>query len=152
MKIRTSFFCLTLLVSCVSAPDNYQLLEGEWRNISLQLVQHSLNNSGKDSVLVIENGQWDSILRIRPIRTTYLGDGTFVSRYYNLNDSLLFESGGTWHFIGDSLYLATEEGVTAYHFKMLENGQARFIARLDWDSDGHSDDLYDGVQQKQKNN
>ncbi|MEQ8688119.1 MAG: hypothetical protein RIE86_22640, partial [Imperialibacter sp.] len=107
MKAVYSFVCLAcLLASCTSQPDNYELIEGEWRNVSLQLIQHTIANSSADSTLTIKNGDWDSVLQMRPIRTTFNSDGTYMSRYYNLSDSLIFESGGHWHFIGDSLYLS----------------------------------------------
>jgi hypothetical protein len=150
MKAIYSFVCLAcLLASCTSKPDNYELLEGEWRNVSLKLIQHTIANSSADSTLTIKNGDWDSVLQMKPIRTTFSSNGTYISRYYNLSDSLVFESGGHWHFIGDSLYLSSEEGDNSYLFQVLENNQARFVSRLDWDSDGQPDDEYDGIQQKQ---
>lgn len=142
------FFVSLLTVSCTSGPDNYELLEGEWTNISLNLEQRSLNNSSIDSVLQVKEGQWDSLLQMKPIRTTYNANGTFISRYYNLSDSLLFETEGQWYFVGDSLYLATDEGVTGYYFTRLPNNRASFEAIVDWDNDGRRDDLYKGVQQK----
>jgi hypothetical protein len=151
MKTAFSIFCLTILLAgCAGKPDRFQQLEGEWRNVSLRLVQHTIANGSLDSTLIIKNGDWDSILQMRPIRTTFHSNGTYVSRYYNLSDSLIFESGGDWHFIGDSLYLSSAEGQNAYHFQMLDDNQARFVSMLDWDSDGSADDEYDGIQQKQQ--
>lgn len=140
---------MLVTLSCSSKPDKYTLLEGEWTNVSLSLHQKTVNNSQKDSTLIIEEGQWDSLLRMKPIRTTYKNNGTYISRYYNLNDSLLFESEGKWHFLGDSLYLSSDEGLTVYYFQVLSEKRAGFNATLDWDNDGESDDIYDGVQQKQ---
>lgn len=149
MRPGTCIFLLLLMYSCSPAPDKYEVLEGEWTNVSLVLEQKSVNNSDYDSVLRVEEGQWDSVLQMKPIRTTYLKNGTYTSRYYNLSDSLLFESEGKWHFRGDSLYLSTDEGTTAYLFKMLPGNRAGFVATLDWDDDGQPDDIYDSVQQKE---
>ncbi len=150
MKLTYLVLCLVVLMSsCSTQPDNYELLEGEWRNVSLQLIQHSMANGSVDSTLIIKNGEWDSILQMKPIRTTFISNGTYVSRYYNLSDSLIFEAEGNWHFIGDSLHLVSEEGSNSYLFEMLDDRQARFVSKLDWDNDGLSDDLYDGIQRKQ---
>jgi hypothetical protein len=151
MKVLLPFFTwLVILTGCAERADNYQLLEGEWRNVSMTLVQHSVDSDRPDSVLVIKDGDWNNALQMAPIRTTYNGNGTYVSRYYNLSDSLVFESEGTWHFLGDSLYMQADESTTAYHLQWLDNDQARFVARLDWDGEGYPDDEYEGVQQKQK--
>ncbi len=149
MRTTASFFLLlSLSLSCSTEKDKYAQLEGEWSNVSLYVQQKTVNNTEHDSILIVNEGQWDSLLQMKPIRTTYYNNGTYISRYYNLADSLLFESEGKWHFIGDSLYLSTDEGSTAYYFSVLPNNRAGFAAVLDWDNDGYSDDFYDGVQQK----
>jgi len=134
--------------SCSQRKDNYEAMLGEWSNVSLTLRQTTVNNGARDSTLLIEAGQWAATLGMNPIRTTYAGNGGYVSRYYNLHDSLVFESEGSWYVIGDSVYLGSEEGVTSYFFEPLGNGKARFVSLLDWDGDGKRDDLYDGIQQK----
>lgn len=144
------FAGLMIFTGCAKRADNYQLLEGEWRNVSMTLLQHSVGRGQQDSVLVIKEGDWNNVLQMAPIRTTYNINGTYISRYYNLSDSLVFESAGTWHFLGDSLYMLADETTTTYHLEWLDNDRARFVARLDWDGDGSSDDEYEGVQQKQK--
>lgn len=153
MKPTTySIVLLFLMMQCGEKKDNYETMLGEWVNVSMTLRQITVD-SGRgpaDSTLLIGEGQWDSILQMRPIRTTYSDNGTYVSRYYNLKDSLLFESEGNWYFLGDSLYLSNEVEVNAYFFEVLESNQARFVSQLDWDGDGDKDDRYDGIQQKQE--
>lgn len=100
-----------------------------------------------DSVFNIPKGQWEAVLKIKPILTTYLEDGNYNSEYINLDGSPLQTSTGQWRVEGDSLYL-TEQGQTTAYFFEWQEGRATFKGYLDWDNDGASDDLYVGVQVK----
>ncbi|OEK02416.1 hypothetical protein BFP97_13185 [Roseivirga sp. 4D4] len=100
-----------------------------------------------DSLFSVPAGQWEAVLGIKPILTTYTEDGKFNSDYISLEGELLQSKGGAWELKGDSLFLTEDGQTTAYFFDWRE-GKAGFIGYLDWDNDGHADDLYEGVQIK----
>ena len=124
-----------------------QALTGEWRNVSMKVNITSLNNTSRDSVTDVPEGQWETIMDIKPIRTVFREDGTFRSEYRNLADSIVFVSDGTWSVTGDSLSM-TESGNTSSYFTRISNGKAEFTGYIDWDQDGKADDLYFGIQEK----
>lgn len=127
--------------------DLKRALTGEWRNVSMKINITSLNNTSRDSVTDVPEGQWETILKIKPIRTNFKEDGTFRSEYRNLADSIVFVSEGTWLVTGDSLSM-TESGNTSSYFLLVSNGRAEFTGYIDWDQDGEADDLYFGIQEK----
>ncbi len=100
-----------------------------------------------DSLFSVPKGQWEAILGIKPIRTTYALEGKYTSEYISLAGELLQSKEGQWELKGDSLFLTEDNQTTAYFFDWRE-GKAAFIGYLDWDNDGHADDLYEGVQLK----
>ena len=124
------------------AIDNTEELLGTWRNLSM-----TVRYLDKDSVFEVPEGRWEEKLQIKPIITTYAEDGTYSSKYYNLADSLLLTTSGTWSLMQDSLYLTAEGKTKAYRF--LKQGDiAVFTAQLDWDQDGLANELYSGRQKK----
>ena len=124
-----------------------EALPGEWRNLSMTVNMKSVNNSGQDSISAVPEGEWETILNIKPIRTIFSQDGTFQSEYRNLSDSVIFVSAGTWTVTGDTLSM-TESGSTNHYFIRIANGKAEFTGYIDWDGDGESDDLYVGIQKR----
>lgn len=114
---------------------------GEWKNVSMKVTFPN------DSVFDVPGGQWEDILQIRPIVTTYADDKSYTSRYYSLSDSLVFTSQGNWHVSKDSLYLISDSDTTAYKFTK-EGVKGFFTGYVDWDGNGQKDDLYFGVQTK----
>ncbi len=95
----------------------------------------------------VPKGKWEEVLKIKPIQTIYKDDGTYNSTYWDLDGTVMRETGGEWEMVGDTLFL-TDSGVrTGYHVEWME-GKAAFSGYLDWDSDGDEDDLYRGVQIK----
>lgn len=90
-------------------------------------------------------------LKIKPILTSYYPDGRYETKYYNLEDSLLFTSQGNWVLNGDSIYLKEGGITTAYHF-IPDLPRATFIGLLDWDQDGDISEIYEGVQVKTNHN
>ncbi|MDN5200065.1 hypothetical protein QQ008_01800 [Fulvivirgaceae bacterium BMA10] len=120
---------------------------GKWVNVSLHVHMNSYNNSETDSTMLAEEGQWENILKIKPIETTYLENGTFRSVYIGLNDSIVGETSGQWEINEDSLIL-TIDGIRIAYKTELNNNRTTFTGFLDFDSDGQSDDLYSGIQEK----
>lgn len=115
---------------------------GTWSNLSMTVTYLDI-----DSVYDVPEGKWEEILRIKPIKTTYHEDSTFVSEYVKLDGSPLFTSTGKWYLKKDSLYLETDGALSAYKFSM-ENNVGRFVGKIDWNGDGSARELYDGKQQK----
>ncbi|PIB36998.1 hypothetical protein BFP72_17110 [Reichenbachiella sp. 5M10] len=120
-----------------------QDLVGKWTNLSLLVTMKRLEES--DSVLQAKEGEWERVLKIKPIETTFLKDSTFASEYYTLEGQKMNTTYGKWWVEKDSLVMLTESGETRYDFELTGN-RVRFRATLDWDGDGLADDYYDGVQ------
>ncbi len=136
--------CLALF-SCESNIKKDQLL-GQWYNESLTVKIGALDGT-VDSLFSVPAGQWEAVLGIKPILTTYTEDGKFNSDYISLEGEVLQSKTGKWELKGDSLFLTEDGQTTAYFFDWRE-GKAGFIGYLDWDNDGHPDDLYEGIQVK----
>ncbi len=147
--LATSFFAF-LLMACSTGEmekekeliGNSEALIGTWRNVSMTITYQDM-----DSVYNVPEGKWEEVLGIKPIITTYTRDSLFESKYYGLNDSLLFTSKGKWYFKGDSLFLESDGSTDAYNFS-LQDQIGRFTSLLDWNGDGLKNELYDGFQKK----
>jgi hypothetical protein len=121
---------------------------GTWKNVSLTVeIQSRAGIQDSSDVFEVKEGQWEEILQIRPIHTTYLDDSSFSSVYRDLNDSIVNSSQGKWYTQGDSLFLQIDQTTFSYH-TLITGDTGIFRGYLDWDSDNASDDLYYGVQLK----
>lgn len=144
-------FALLLSVSCTTKNNESSLKDedivGAWENVSLNVKMNTFQNRDTTSYLRAPEGQWEEVLKIKPIRTVYLKNGEFTSTYRDLSDKVVGESQGKWSIRNDSLILVADDVEYAYSV-ILENGKARFISLQDWDQDGKADDLYDGWQKK----
>ena len=130
--------------------DNAANLIGEWNNISMRVEINSKNNSDSNEILNVDREEWESKLKIKPIRTFFRADSTWNSAHYNLEDSLVYNPTGKWWLNGESLVMAQQfpsPDTTMYVFK-LTGDTASFDTQLDWDMDGKKDDRYFGRQQK----
>lgn len=145
-KLSLVFLSLAFLYACNSKSKD-SLILGQWYNESMQVELNALGGKS-DSTFSISSGQWESVLNIKPILTTYTVDGGYSSRYTDLDGRVVRSTLGQWTLIGDSLFLTEEGNTTAYFFLWLE-GRGSFKGFLDWDGDGQSDDLYTGIQIKQ---
>jgi hypothetical protein len=156
-KIIFNLFLMALsFVACSpqqTAQSNLRkALIGEWRNVSIHVTINTANNSDSSAVFAADESNWEEKLRMKPIRTFYKEDGSYISEYRNLSDSLFHTASGTWSVRGDSLILnQTQPSAETYRSQvMIKDALAEFTIRLDWDQDGNEDDLYFGVQRKQK--
>lgn len=116
---------------------------GTWANVSLLVTMKNINK--KDSILEAKEGEWEQVLKMKPILTTFKSDGSFISEYTDLNESLIKSDSGIWFVRHDSLILEVKGKESVYHFTII-NDRIRFKANLDWDGDGEVDDTYDAVQ------
>ena len=118
--------------------------EGTWTNVNLAVT---IKNEARDSLVVVNEGEWEKVLGIKPILTTFSSDSSFISKYYSLDNNLMFTSSGKWWVEKDTLVMISESAKNKYAFELDENG-VRFSGMLDWDQDGLMDDYYEGVQIK----
>ncbi|OEK01917.1 hypothetical protein BFP97_10490 [Roseivirga sp. 4D4] len=142
---------LLLLISFASCRNTDHLspldLVGTWQNTALNVDINSVNDTDSMSTLVVAPGEWEKVLSIKPIKTTYWTDGTFASVYIGLDGKELGREKGKWSISNDSLILVSNNYRNAYRVTFSKD-QARFVSLLDWDQDGSRDDLYDGWQKK----
>ncbi|MFY0626212.1 MAG: hypothetical protein JXR07_07960 [Reichenbachiella sp.] len=142
MKILVVLLTVTLFVSC--APDKEHSMNdlfGSWKNSTLKV---EMIGGREDSLLLVQKGEWEKVLGIKPIITNFNSDSTFSSDYYTLDDQLFHTSIGVWWIRNDSLVMLTEEGETVYKYKM-EGNKIEFTSTLDWNVDGNLDS-YQGTQ------
>lgn len=43
----------------------------------------------EDSILQAKEGEWEQVLKIKPIQTEFFDDDTFTSKYTNLNGEII---------------------------------------------------------------
>lgn len=156
LKISSLVLILSCLLACESEPNKneivsgdlplpvQELLIGEWKNSSLTLV---IDND-VDSTLILNSENWVDILGIQPIVSEFRKDSSYLSTYYSPEGEEIMTSSGIWYVEGDSLFMIEREIPNAYHVR-LEGNTAYFRGYIDWDQDGISDDLYEGVQERQ---
>jgi hypothetical protein len=99
----------------------------------------------QDSVLEAKEGEWEKVLKMKPILTEFRADGTFTSEYTDLNEKLIKKDIGKWVIRNDSLVVISDGKESVYHF-VIANDRVHFKAKLDWDGDGENDDVYDAIQ------
>jgi hypothetical protein len=144
-KLLTLVLLTAFLCSC--QPNLEEQLVGSWQNITLNVQMNTAQGQDTTTYLVVEEGQWEEILEIKPILTTFLADGTFTSEYFGLDGKPMGTEAGEWSVKKDSLIMFSEAYTGSY--KVILNGnRVRFISYLDWDQDGAPDDLYDGWQER----
>jgi len=144
MKYRILNLALISLIFCACQPSTPSLI-GSWENTSLTVTM-KLDN-GQDSLMLVPEGSWADVLKIKPIVTNYAEDGTFKSEYFSLEGDPIGTEAGTWKMKGDSLILNSAGYDNAYQVS-FEGDNVRFTSLLDWDQDGQPDDLYDGWQKR----
>jgi hypothetical protein len=145
---------LILAVVCVTAfsaiPQESlsKQLIGEWRNIYLKI---KLNiNDAKSTVMEVDSSNWEARLKIKPIRTHFMADGSYYSEYFNLKDSIVRRTSGTWAIKYDTLTMAEvkpEKSTLKLHISIAKN-RATFSGIIDFNGDGKVDDEYYGIQKK----
>jgi hypothetical protein len=127
-------------------------LIGEWNNISIKVDIHSKKNTDSSDTFVAARGEWEKVVKIKPIRTFLRADSTWNSAHYTLTDTLFYDPSGKWWLEGDSIVLEQikpSPDITKYLLR-LNGDTASFTTVLDWDMDGKKDDAYFGEQVKRK--
>ncbi len=124
-------------------------LYGEWRNVSMIIT--TAHNTPNSAVEEYKEENWEKDLKIKPIRTYYNADGTYISEYRDLDNIVFNTTSGTWATKQDSVVLnqtKPEKRSAAYHVNFQSENTATFSALLDWTNNGKKDDLYVGKQQR----
>ncbi len=132
---------LFLVLSCNNDKNLEKNLLGTWSNVSLQIT------FANDSIFKVEEGQWEEVFKMKPIKTTYYKGNRYVSEYRDLNDSLIKRNLGRWSIKNDSLYLDSNGIVTSFLFN-YDNKRGEFTGTVDWNQD-NIDESYYGVQKKE---
>ena len=145
-RIFTLFLTCFLFASCQSENFSEKLI-GTWENTSLR-IDIKLPD-GRDSLMVVPEGDWEKVLGIKPIVSTFSADGTFKSEYFSLEGQPIGTESGDWEVRKDSLYLIYAGSDNAYKMS-FDGDRVRFIGMIDWGQGGKADDLYDGWQKRVK--
>lgn len=125
-------------------------LLGTWQIKSMVIQMNSFRGTDSTAYFVVNQDAWEETMYIKPIITNLTKDGTYRSRYYDLSGKLIREAAGNWSVEKDSMIFIENNLRTAYHATVNDTA-ARFRAVIDWDRDGETDDLYEGIQLKVKN-
>ncbi|UXX80420.1 hypothetical protein N7E81_04815 [Reichenbachiella carrageenanivorans] len=136
------------LVSCSAKKDGSlreSELIGKWTNVSLLVTMKRLEK--QDSVLQAKEGEWEKVLKMKPILSEFHEDHTFTAQYSNLQEEIIKEQVGKWLVRNDSLVIVIDGAETVYQFD-VKNDRVTYKAKMDWDGDGHANDFYDAVQVK----
>ena len=136
MNNRIISLALICFIFCACESKSPSLI-GTWANTALT-VNMKLPN-GQDSVLSVPDGQWEAVMKFKPIQTTFAEDGSFKSKYIGLDGTLLGVEEGTWQMRNDSLILKSGGYDFAYHVS-YEGNKSRFVSLLDFDQDGDDDE------------
>lgn len=130
--------------SAVKEETKNEKLIGSWKNLSMIVRM-------PDSTLNVAEGNWEDVLGIKPIITTFSEDGSYVSEYRTLEDSAFMTRTGAWMVENDSLTMIDGETPNKYHIEIIEDTVV-FTGFLDWDQDGVDNDHYAGKQIRLKKN
>ena len=147
--MKHTFFALALslcLFGCESKPGiTKEQFIGTWENLNIHATLKM--DDGSDSLVIVNEGEWETKLFIKPIVSEFKADGSFTSAYYSPDGDLLNQGNGKWEIRNDSLVLAYD-GFTFVYKVTFAADSARFESMLDFDQDGKSDDFYDSWQRK----
>lgn len=122
---------------------------GEWRNVSMEIT--TAYNTSSSKIEIYEEQNWEKDLGIKPIRTYYKTDGTYISEYRDLEGVVFSTTSGKWSIKQDSVYLnqiKPETRGATYHVEFHDDNTATFTGMLDWTSNKKKDDLYIGKQRR----
>lgn len=128
---------------------NSQLI-GEWNNISIKIDVQSKNNTDSAELFEVNRPEWETKLKIKPIRSFFRADSSWNSAHYNLSDSLVYNPSGKWWIADGKLIMQQtfpSADTTVYSLSITKD-TATFEALVDWDMDGKKDDKYFGRQIK----
>jgi len=158
LRLILFFVIAGICVSGVEAQSNADSLlqtqlSGTWINTYLKVNVNTENNSTKNRVIEASSSNWVSVLRSKPVVTTFNSDGAYNSVHRTIADSVFYNPSGNWHIAGDTIIMNdTSPRSMTYKFRLvLKSDTAYFWGREDWDNDGKRDDDYYGYQVRADN-
>ena len=122
-------------------------LPGTWEAVSIKVSLTTVDSTEVDSLFEVSEEYWVQKFSIKPVTTIFQPDNKFRQEFRNSQDSMLNEVKGIWNVFGDTLMLI-EPNATYTYLVDVSKGLITFNATLDWDGDGATDDLYQGVHRK----
>lgn len=155
MSIRTHLLLtlslLFLLAACKPRKGGVDLrtaIVGEWENYSLQ-VNLAPTSPQAEKVVKVKPGNWREDMKMAPTLTRYRKNGTVVTEYRTLSDSIFFATEGTWDVHKDSLIVIFKPKLVRTAYKVAFNGNfATFTGVVDFDLDKVANDQYELVCRK----
>jgi len=142
---------LLLLVGCSERREYAPELLGTWENTFLMLESADVSEMDpRFEVFVADSNNWERVMGIKPVRTTYQADGTLSAEYRNLLDSVYTVAGGTWHTRDDSLYFfqwKPDTFIATWRFAVAMD-TLKMWGIVDWERDGVRNDKYYGTQKR----
>ena len=143
MKQFFAIIFLAGLIGCAETKVHDPLLVGTWESSFLFIESADVPETDpRWEYFVATPNSWERAMGIRPVRTTYVVDGTFSAEYRNLQDSVFVKATGTWHTAGDSLYFfqwAPDTFTATYQFTVSQD-TLKFLGVVDWERDGLRND------------
>jgi len=143
--------CIISLSAATFQTNLSKQLVGEWRNVYMNIIMHSYNNTNQTQIMEADSTNWEQRLQIKPIRTYFKSDGTYYSEYRDLTDKVERKVSGKWNITrADTLVMMQldPEKVTLKLHLSIDNDHATFRGLIDFDGDGKRDDEYYGIQKK----
>lgn len=154
-QLSLSLFLFGSLVSCggdpaESAQDQTEPLPleeaipGRWETIEIRTEVNSYEGRDTSFVDLITEADWLQVYAMKPIRTTFQPDGTFLREHELRSGEMIDQVNGTWGIYQDSIIVNSPQESQRYGVR-FENDKMVLEARLDWDNDGAADDYYRSV-------
>lgn len=116
---------------------------GIWEGVSFNVIVNSFENNADSSfVFEVNEADWEQKLQVKPVKTIYLPDSTYIQEFHNLAGDMYDQSKGLWNTYGDTLLLLERDATYTYDGKIKTNGLLELRSLVDWDGDGQEDDEY----------
>lgn len=155
MPFRTftlmAFSLLLILAGCKPRKGGIDLREaivGEWENYSMR-VELAPTSPKEEKVMETKAGKWREDMKMAPPLTRYRKNGTAVTEFRTVNDSIFFATDGTWDVHKDSLIVTFKPQMVRTAYKVEFSGDyATFTGIVDYDQDKQVNDRYQLVCRK----
>ena len=140
---RPIFLVIALFAGCAEPKVHDPVVVGTWESSFVFIESADVPETDpRWEYFVATPNNWERVMGIKPVRTTYVADGTFSAKYRNLQDSVFVTATGTWHTAGDSLYFfqwAPDTFSATYQYTVSQD-TLKFNGVVDWERDGIRND------------
>jgi hypothetical protein len=144
-----------LLLACTSDPAQSseaaqeplslaEAIPGRWETIEVRTEVNSYEGRDTSFVDLITEADWRRVYAMKPIRITFLSDGSFVREHELSSGEMIDQVNGNWGIYQDSIIITSPQESQRYGVR-FEDDKMVLEARLDWDRDGAVDDYYRSV-------